>query len=248
MPDSSRSVSGPHSFDRRLSEIVRKRGILLDVEGTTTPISFVYGTLFPFVRLHLHDFLQRTGPDLHALKAEQTEDLNAGRNPPDWSEGPEEYVIWLMDQDRKSTGLKELQGLIWKDGYKSGKLKGEVFPDVPVALQRWSAAGVDIRIFSSGSILAQRLLFSSTNAGDLTHFINGHFDTATGPKTEPGSYRRIAEEFHLAPSEIIFVSDAVRELNAARSAGMLTILCIRPGNAAQELNDHRAIRTFDEID
>jgi enolase-phosphatase E1 len=227
---------------------VQNRGILLDVEGTTTPISFVYGTLFPFVRSHLHAFLQQTRPDLHALQTEHAEDLKAGRNPPNWSGGPAEYVIWLMDQDRKSTGLKELQGVIWQDGYESGKLRGQVFPDVPVALKRWSTAGMDIRIFSSGSILAQRLLFSSTNAGDLTFFLKGHFDTTTGPKTEPDSYRRIAEDFHLAPALITFVSDVVRELNAARAAGMQTILCIRPGNAEQEPNGHRAIRTFDEIE
>src|SRR5262245_46826091 len=150
-----------------------------------------------------------------------------------------------MDQDRKSTALKAIQGEIWLHGYKQGELHGEVFPDVPPALSAWHAAGIDVRIFSSGSILAQRLLFESARGGDLTKFLNGYFDTTTGPKTESKSYRAIAAAF--AAGRILFVSDVVRELDAARLAGMKTLLCIRPGNHPQPANDHQIITTFADI-
>src|SRR5262249_53806711 len=162
-----------------------------------------------------------------------------------WSEPPLEYVYWLMDQDRKSTGLKALQGKIWQDGYARGELHGVVFQDVPPALARWRERVLDVRIFSSGSVLAQRLIFSTTSSGDLTAFLNGYFDTTTGPKTEPSSYAQIAKRFELNPSEILFISDVTRELNAARLAGMQTRLCIRPGNPPQPAQFHRSISTFD---
>jgi enolase-phosphatase E1 len=220
-------------------------GILLDIEGTTTPISFVYDVLFPFVRRHLDAWLPRA--DVSGLQSEYQEDVRRGQNPPPWSLPPKAYVEWLMDQDRKSTALKKLQGEIWLEVYQKGELHGDVFPDVPPALERWRAQGHDVRIFSSGSILAQRLLFSSTSAGDLTLFLNGYFDTTTGPKNEPGSYAAIARAFGLPSSEILFISDVTRELDAARAAGMKTLLCVRPGNHPQPANDHRAITSFEDI-
>src|SRR5215475_12154258 len=185
------------------------RGILLDIEGTTTPISFVYDVLFPFARKHLNAYLPRT--DLTDLKQEYDEDVQNGLQPPSWVEGPVCYVEWLMDQDRKSTALKKLQGEIWRAGYEKGELHGEVFPDVPPALERWHRQKIDVRIFSSGSILAQRLIFSTTKAGDLTRFLRGYFDTTTGPKNEASSYEQIANEFGLAAGDIVFVSDVTRE-------------------------------------
>jgi enolase-phosphatase E1 len=220
-------------------------GILLDIEGTTTPITFVYDVLFPFVRRHLDAWLPRA--DVSGLQSEYQEDVRRGQNPPAWSVPPKTYVEWLMDQDRKSTALKKLQGEIWLEGYQKGELHGDVFPDVPPALERWRAEGHDVRIFSSGSILAQRLLFSSTRVGDLTRYLNGYFDTTTGPKNEPGSYAAIAKVFVMSPSEILFISDVTRELDAARTAGMKTLLCVRPGNHPQPANDHRAIASFEGI-
>lgn len=220
-------------------------GILLDIEGTTTPITFVYDVLFPFVRRHLDTWLPRA--DVSSLQSEYQEDVRQGQNPPSWSVPPKAYVEWLMDQDRKSTALKKLQGEIWLEGYQTGELHGEVFPDVPPALEHWKREGADVRIFSSGSILAQRLLFSSTRAGDLTRYLNGYFDTTTGPKNEPGSYVAIARAFGLAPSEVLFISDVTRELDAARVAGMRTMLCIRPGNHPQPANDHGVIESFQGI-
>jgi len=218
------------------------RGILLDIEGTTTPISFVYEVLFPFARSHAHEHLRTE--DLSALKRDHDEDVRKGLNPPAWSNEPVEYAHWLMDQDRKSTALKSLQGKIWLEGYKSGELHGEVFPDVPPALKQWHDEGVDVRIFSSGSVLAQRLLFSSTAYGDLTAYLKGFFDTTIGAKNEPDSYARIAAAFGCASSDIVFVSDVVRELDAARQAGMQALLCIRPGNHPQPAHGFHVIRDF----
>jgi enolase-phosphatase E1 len=166
-------------------------GILLDIEGTTTPIAFVYDVLFPFARRHVAGYLQRA--DVSDLKHEYEADLRRGAQPPPWSEEPVTYVHWLMDQDRKSTALKSIQGKIWMAGYERGELHGEVFPDVPPALELWYRNEIDVRIFSSGSILAQRLLFSTTSSGDLTKFLRGYFDTTTGPKNDAASYLRIAE-------------------------------------------------------
>ena len=154
-----------------------------------------------------------------------------------------------MDQDRKSTGLKMLQGLIWKEGYDRGELRGVVFPDVAPALERWHAQGRDVRIFSSGSVLAQRLLFATCPEGDLTRFIRGYFDTTTGSKKDAASYRIIAQAFGLTPDRILFASDVVEELDAARVAGMETRLAVRPGNAkVHDPNGHPFVSSFDEME
>jgi enolase-phosphatase E1 len=224
---------------------VNASGILLDIEGTTTPIAFVYGVLFPFARRHAARFLEHA--DVSGLKLEYDEDVRQGQNPPPWSAGPAAYVYWLMDQDRKSTALKAIQGRIWLDGYRSGELRGQVFPDVPPAMQAWHTNHIDTRIFSSGSILAQRLLFSTTPDGDLTRFINGYFDTTTGPKTEPASYNAITDAYALPPGRILFISDVTGELDAARAAGLDTRLCVRPGNHPQPEHDHAVITSFGEL-
>lgn len=221
------------------------RGILLDIEGTTTPITFVYDVLFPFARAHTSEHLGEE--DVRALRREYEDDIKDGTTPPAWSDVPVAYVHWLMDRDRKSTALKNLQGKIWLDGYQRGELHGEVFADVPPALARWREQGIDVRIYSSGSILAQRLLFSSTKAGDLTKLLNGYFDTTTGPKVESQSYSAIAQAFACEAREILFVSDMVRELDAAAAAGMQTALCVRPGNHLQPSGNHRIIPSFEEI-
>jgi enolase-phosphatase E1 len=221
------------------------KGILLDIEGTTTPISFVYEALFPYARAHVSENLAEE--DIGALRHDYEADIRNGFTPPAWSEMPVAYVHWLMDQDRKSTALKSLQGKIWLAGYQNGELRGEVFNDVAPALARWREAQIDVRIYSSGSSLAQRLLFSSTKAGDLTTLLNGYFDTTTGPKVEMESYRRIALAYGCEPREILFVSDVVRELDAAGKAGMQTVLCVRPGNHPQTPGAHHMILSFEEI-
>jgi enolase-phosphatase E1 len=218
------------------------RGILLDIEGTTTPMSFVYDVLFPYARRHMPDYVRNA--ELGDLKQEHDQDLRDGKNPPAFSSDPLPYLYWLMDQDRKSTALKRIQGEIWLKGFASGELRGEVFDDVAPALQRWHARGIDVRIFSSGSVVAQRLVFSATPSGDLTLYIRGYFDTETGPKDKPDSYGRIAAAFGVAAADILFISDVTRELDAARSAGMHTLLCLRPGNRPQPEHTHRSIQDF----
>jgi enolase-phosphatase E1 len=230
------------------------RAILLDIEGTTTPVDFVFRTLFPFARERARAFLdaRMTGPDVRAdlalLRAEHAADLAAGQAAPPWSEEPgavTAYVHWLMDRDRKSTGLKSLQGKIWEEGYRTGPLRGEVYDDVPRAFARWRSQGRRIAIFSSGSVLAQKLLFSHSRAGDLTPFIDAYFDTTTGPKREAASYALIARALGLAPAEVLFVSDVAPELDAAREAGMATALAARSGDAPA--STHPVVRSFDEI-
>ena len=221
------------------------RGILLDIEGTTTPIAFVYDVLFPFARSRAAEYIKDA--DLTELKREYDQDVLASTNPPPWSDGPVRYIHWLMDQDRKSTALKNIQGKIWLEGYESGELRGEVFPDVAPALERWRRSHIDVRIFSSGSVLAQRLLFSTTNAGDLTKSLNGYFDTTTGPKNDATSYTRIAASFGIPAADILFISDVTRELDAAGTAGMQTLLCVRPGNQAQPPHNHAIVTSLAEV-
>jgi enolase-phosphatase E1 len=233
------------------------RAIILDIEGTTTPIAFVTGTLFPYARRHLPAYIDAhwtaCGDVIERLRAERQQEQAEGVPP--WSVESREarrasviaFVEWLMDRDRKSPALKELQGRIWEDGYRRGELIGEVFPDVPGALERWHRAGIPVGIFSSGSVLAQQLLFRHSSAGDLTRFLRWHFDTGIGAKGEPESYTRIVSEVGAMSPEILFVSDVVRELDAARTAGMQTRLSDRPGNAVQPANDHPVIRTFADI-
>jgi enolase-phosphatase E1 len=228
------------------------RLVLLDIEGTTTPIDFVYRVLFPYARVRVDAFLETHGaqPDVIAdvagLRAEHDRDVAAGRNPPPWKDGAAAYARWLMDQDRKLTALKALQGRIWEGGFASGELRGQVYPDVPGALRRWTAAGRKIAIFSSGSVLAQKQLFGHSDQGDLTSMLSGYFDTTTGAKADAASYRRIAHALGETPDAGLFVSDVVAELDAARDAGFATALSVRtpPGPAA---NGHRAVRSFDEL-
>lgn len=232
------------------------KAILLDIEGTTTPISFVYDVLFPFARSHLRSFLEQefhsaaVQSDLELLKREHEAEqvLSAPQLDPSSIMSIVSYVEWLMDQDRKSTALKSLQGKIWEEGYRTGILRSKVFPDVAPAFKRWRAGGLKVAIFSSGSILAQKLLFRHTEHGDLTHFIAKYFDTTTGPKSEVQSYAKIAAALKFKATDVLFVSDVVAELDAAGESGMNTLLSVRPGNhPAPSDNKHTTIKTFNEI-
>jgi enolase-phosphatase E1 len=233
-------------------------GLLLDIEGTTTPIEFVTGTLFPFARerfpafLHEHASDPEVRSDLEALRAEHGRE-RASDPPPPWREddalgSATAYVFWLMDRDRKSTALKALQGRIWEAGFRAGTLVGPVYPDVPKALRRWKEEGREACIFSSGSVLAQRLLFAHSTAGDLTPCLAAYFDTAMGSKREAASYRGIAAARRRPAGEWLFLSDVTDELDAARDAGMRTALVVRPGRPEPAQTSHRVIRTFDELD
>jgi enolase-phosphatase E1 len=286
---------------------LRDRGVrlvLLDIEGTTTPLAFVQEKLFPYARARLSAFVRdprhaREVDDIRArLAAECAEDVTRGEEIPApagpdhlrqgyghlrvklrWptaasaevgdppkrlakAEGPAyvrnenvrmdddavvAYATWLMDRDRKSPGLKLLQGLIWEDGYQAGELRGEVYDDVPDAIRRWRDAGVRVAIYSSGSVLAQRRLFESTTHGDLTPLLDGFFDTGVGAKVEAASYRRIAEAVGEPPRSLFFLSDVSKELDAASEAGAQVALVVRPGNPAHDPAGRDVVSSFDEI-
>ena len=237
------------------------RGLLLDIEGTTTPITFVYDVLFPFARSHVKQYLAEhfdqpeVRVDVSYLREEHLADVSGDLNPPALLAGSGNtaidslvsYSYWLMDRDRKSTGLKSLQGKIWEQGYHDRALRAQVFADVPRALERWHRAGLKVSIFSSGSVLAQKLLFAHTESGDLTKFVAHYFDTTTGPKTVSDSYQRIATALTTTAQQILFVSDVAAELDAASAAGMHTLLCVRPGNHPPPTNQHTTVSSFDEI-
>ena len=236
--------------------------VLLDIEGTTTPIAFVHDVLFPYARTHLRAFLDaewHSGAVKDATRQliiEHAQDATHTDGPPPLSahgeagsaESLARYVEWLMDRDRKSAGLKALQGLIWEEGYRAGELRGQVFPDVAPAFRRWHAAGHRVAIYSSGSELAQRRLFESTPDGNLSPFIAAYFDTSVGAKRTPESYSHIASRLQLSPSSILFLSDVVAELDAAAAAGLQVGLVIRPGNPLQaEGHRYERVHSFDEI-
>lgn len=237
------------------------RAVLLDVEGTTTPVEFVYEVLFPFARRHVGEFIRRQLASqevravLSALREEHGGDVEKGFAPPAWrddsdghlAESVAAYVHWLMDEDRKSTALKSLQGKIWEAGYLDGSLRAPVYGDVPKGFARWRGQGKGVYIYSSGSVLAQKLLFAHTNSGDLTAFIDGYFDTTTGTKTSADSYRSIGASIRLPAAEVLFISDVGAELDAAREAGMKTALCARAGAAETGAGGHQMIFTFDTV-
>ena len=232
------------------------QAILLDIEGTITPISFVHDVLFPFAKTNLRKFLEYHSDDvavladLDLLKTELESDLEFKKTLAKVdSPALVDYIEWLIDADRKSRGLKSLQGKIWEEGYRSELLRAPLFPDVAPTLIRWNDEGISLAIFSSGSVLAQRLLLAHTNEGDLTHIVKRYFDTNTGMKSDANSYRLIAQAISFAPSDVLFISDVVSELDAARAAGMKTLLAVRPGN--QPIHSpcaHPSIHSLSEVD
>ena len=212
--------------------------------------------MFGYARARVSGFLERhwDDPEVRADVARLRSE-HAAESPepatPAWRDDAAAavgYVLWLMDRDRKSTGLKSLQGKIWEEGYRSGDLRGEVYPDVLPALERWRSQGIDVAIFSSGSVQAQRSLFGNTAAGDLSRFIGAYFDTTTGPKTAPESYAQIASALKHSTAQVLFVSDVSAELDAARTAGMQTALCVRKQGPPPLIAGHPVIPTFDQLD
>ncbi len=225
---------------------MKTRVILLDIEGTTSSIEYVYDVLFPYVRRELPSFLEAHWNDSKVQAACLKIAEEAGQ----------EYislmrmtviqeVFRLMDTDVKSTGLKDLQGLVSGEGYKSGKLRAHFYDDVPSTLEKWTQAGKMCCVYSSGSIAAQKNFYRYANVGDLSKYISAHFDTTTGPKREQASYVAIAAALKTSPNAIVFYSDVVAELDAAKTAGMQTALVVRPGNKpVPEGHGHRVIQSF----
>lgn len=197
--------------------MTQPKAILLDIEGTTSSIAFVAETLFPYARKHLPAYVAAHPQEVAPILAEVPGD------------DPVATLIQWIDEDRKATPLKTLQGLIWAQGYADGELDGHVYPDTPVAMRRWVDRGIALYIYSSGSIAAQKLIFGHSVAGDLTPLLSGYFDTTTGPKREADSYRKIAEALDLPSADILFLTDIQAEADAAREAGVSTLIVDREG-------------------
>ena len=236
---------------------IQAQGILLDIEGTTSSISFVYDEMFPYVRDTLNSFLSENwgSPALQACLDLIAVDVD--QDPKTWLSGtPEEQqqtvaeaVLGMMDADVKATGLKDLQGIMWKSGFQTGQLVAHLFDDVAACIQAWNAKGLDVRIYSSGSIAAQKLFFNHSIAGDLLDQFSGHYDTTIGNKREAESYRKIGQKFDCDPGQIVFISDVVEELAAAKEAGLQTALSVRPGNKpVPEDHGFQAIKSFTELE
>lgn len=248
------------------------RHLLLDIEGTTCPVSFVSEVLFPYAREQLFpylnqyqnkDFIQKLLAEVHAAwKKDRTPeaktlakrlnraDHNTESSISDPGLSPEEaclYLNLLIKEDRKLTALKDIQGLIWEEGYQKNILIAPLFADVPPALKRWHQRGIELAVYSSGSVHAQKLLYAHTNAGDLSPLFSHWFDTHTGAKTQQESYKTIATLLQAEPEEILFVSDSPAELTAAHSAGMISIFSCRPGNPHQQAEGYQKIKTFADL-
>ena len=227
-----------------------KTTILTDIEGTTSSISFVRDVLFPYARAALPGFVREHGdePDVrHWLDVVAAENGGICQD-----EMIVETLQGWIDQDRKHTALKALQGMVWAAGYREGDFHAPLYPDVAPALRQWHADGHPLAIYSSGSVPAQKLLFANTDAGDLTPLLGGYFDTEVGHKRDADSYRLIADRLNRSPSDILFLSDVVEELDAAREAGMRTALLDRREDYPQPrvgdaTNGHGRFESFADI-
>lgn len=223
------------------------RAIVTDIEGTTSSIRFVKDVLFPYARARLPAFVE-THADQQAVQhwlheaAEEAGLIEASR-----TEVIDRLIDWI-DEDRKSTALKALQGMIWAEGYASGDYTSHVYPEVPARLAAWKARGLALYVYSSGSVPAQKLLFGHTVAGDLTPLFSGYFDTQTGAKRDTASYTAIATAIGEAPRQILFLSDVVEELDAAAGAGLRTTwLCREPAHCPADAR-HPCVADFDSIE
>lgn len=223
--------------------------VLIDIEGTTSSISFVHDVLFPHARRALPDFVRRHADTPAVREAIAATAAEAGVDADDLDAVIAVLLAWI-DADRKATPLKALQGLIWEQGYHEGAYRAHLYPDTLPALKAWHEAGLPLYIYSSGSVHAQQLFFGHSEAGDLRHLFSGWFDTRSGPKREAASYRNIAHSLQLPPQRIVFLSDVVEELDAARAAGMRTLWVIREeeGRQAPAASTHQTIARLTDAD
>jgi enolase-phosphatase E1 len=218
--------------------------IVTDIEGTTSSIDFVHQSLFPYAKANLRMFLRaysgnpEVGAQLHETAKLEGRQLTV--------EDAADVLERWIDEDRKATPLKALQGMIWAQGYAAGVLKGHVYPDTPVWLRRWHEQGKRLYVYSSGSVEAQQLIFGHSDAGDLTPLFSGYFDTRIGAKREEASYRAILKELALPGEQVLFLSDIGEELDAARAAGLHTCQLLRDARA-KPFPAHPQARDFSEV-
>ncbi|MEQ1636304.1 MAG: acireductone synthase [Methylococcales bacterium] len=220
------------------------KAIVTDIEGTTTSISFVKDVLFPYARANLAKFLQNHANDPTVKTLLEDTQAIVGKSL-DNTEVINQLIAWI-DTDQKITPLKSLQGLIWEEGYQQGAFTGHLYTDVPRNLQKWRTQNVDLYVYSSGSVAAQKLLFGHTTQGDLTPLFSGYFDTHIGAKQDPAAYAKIAQTLKLAPAELLFLSDIKAELDAAKTVGFNTIWLCR--DTPREITAaHMQVSNFDDI-
>jgi enolase-phosphatase E1 len=230
----------------KATAMTRIRAIVTDIEGTTSSISFVHDVLFPYARKRLPAFVETHGdqPEVQHWLHEAAREaglIEAGR------QDIIEMLLRWIDEDRKSTALKALQGMIWKDGYVAGEYRAHVYPEVAARLREWRADGLRLYVYSSGSVVAQQLFFRYSEAGDLTPLFAGYFDTTTGSKRESASYRHIAEAVGEQPEHLLFLSDIVEELDAARTAGWQTAWLVREPMPLPTAARHPVFRDFNAV-
>lgn len=233
--------------------------VLLDIEGTTCPVSFVAGTLFPYAANRLEAFLGRHGgePAVRSLTAAVEDAWRQDEEPRArelWSARQESdsgsvlpYLLWLIHRDRKLSPLKELQGMVWAEGYASGELIAPLFPDVAAALSRWREAGLILAVYSSGSVEAQQLLYRYSNYGDLRSLFEHWFDTRIGNKLKTRSYELIASAMAAKAQRVLFVSDAIGELEAAEASGMRIAFSDREGNPHRDPGRFHPVSSFADL-
>jgi enolase-phosphatase E1 len=227
--------------------------VLLDIEGTTCPVSFVAEVLFPYARQALGPYLQRHGTEpavaalLQEVEAAWRQDPHPEAQALRTAGDLVAYMEWLIDHDIKLTPLKDLQGRIWADGYGSGAITAPLFADVAEALRRWHGTGLQLAVYSSGSVPAQQLLYRHSDSGDLSGLFDHWFDTRVGAKQQPESYRQIAKAMGVEPSGVLFISDALAELEAAHGAGMAVLLSDRPGNPNRDSGPFERISDYSQL-
>ena len=219
------------------------KAIVTDIEGTTSALSFVKDVLFPYAYQHLPDYVLDYEEELEdLLNAVREEEKNTDLSVQEVIE----VLLRYIDDDCKVTPLKTLQGMIWEVGYESGEIVGHVYDDAYAGLKRWKEQGIDLYVYSSGSVPAQKLLFSHTKEGDLTPMFSGYFDTTTGGKKETESYEKIATEIGVPVTDILFLSDSTEEIAAAADAGMNVITLAREEDSFDAMG-YPVVKSFDDI-
>ena len=242
--------------------MTNQQHLLLDIEGTTCPVSFVSDVLFPFAKQELSHYIKQhwdESPHKKPIQAAKKEWLNDRstesvqikrqviKGESEEMDGLIQYLKRLISIEKKSTALKDLQGKIWEHGYKNGELKSQLFPETAECLREWREQGLTLSVYSSGSIQAQKLLYRHSPAGDLEKFFRHWFDTHTGPKKSTESYTKIAEQLDSSPNKIWFVSDNGAECDSARLAGMHTLFSLRDGNPDRDPRDHTVVQSLREV-